>query len=102
MEALQMKKWNYHSASREIGASQTSKQRDEAQLARLGKREVLKVSPTIFVHTAKRSHLLIPPLGIKQRNFGSMAVLGFSTSILVTWEAELMYVSCSRRISVPS
>jgi hypothetical protein len=43
MEALQMKKWNHHSASREIGVSQTSKQRDEVQLARLGKREVLKV-----------------------------------------------------------
>ncbi|KAF3398973.1 Choline transport protein [Talaromyces pinophilus] len=65
MEALQMRKWNPHSASREIGISRASKHRDEAQLARLGKREVLS------------------------RNFGSMAVLGFSTSILITWEAEL-------------
>uniref|UniRef100_A0A093Y413 Choline transport protein n=1 Tax=Talaromyces marneffei PM1 TaxID=1077442 RepID=A0A093Y413_TALMA len=65
MEALQMKKQNHNSVSTENGTPRTPRQRDEAQLARLGKREVLK------------------------RTFGSMAVLGFSTSILITWEAEL-------------
>lgn len=44
MEALQMNKWDHRSASREIGISRASNKRDEAQLARLGKREVLTVS----------------------------------------------------------
>ncbi|CRG91109.1 Choline transport protein [Talaromyces islandicus] len=48
--------------SREVEGSLSSKGRDEANLARLGKRTVLK------------------------RNFGYLAVLGFSTTILITWE----------------
>ncbi|EED18761.1 GABA permease, putative [Talaromyces stipitatus ATCC 10500] len=56
-------KMNSLLASREAEAHFSSKQqRDEAGLARLGKRSVLK------------------------RNFGFMAVLGFSTTILITWE----------------
>ncbi|EED16412.1 amino acid transporter, putative [Talaromyces stipitatus ATCC 10500] len=65
MEALKMNNWNHHSASREIGMSRSAKRQDEAQLARLGKREVLT------------------------RNFGFMAVLGFSATILMTWEGIL-------------
>ncbi|EEA25329.1 GABA permease, putative [Talaromyces marneffei ATCC 18224] len=49
-------------ASREVEGTTSSKQRDEVDLARLGKRSVLK------------------------RSFGFMAVLGFSTTILITWE----------------
>ncbi|KUL82168.1 hypothetical protein ZTR_09559 [Talaromyces verruculosus] len=49
-------------ASREVEGSSSSKHRDEADLARLGKRSVLK------------------------RSFGFLAVLGFSTTILITWE----------------
>lgn len=54
MEALQMRKWNSHSASREIGASRASKHRDETQLARLGKREVLTVSEQYFLTKPKK------------------------------------------------
>lgn len=39
-----MRRWNPHSTSREIGTSRASKHRDETQLARLGKREILTVS----------------------------------------------------------
>lgn len=43
--------------------------RDDAGLARLGKKPVLK------------------------RNFGFMSILGFSCTILITWEGSLMYGS---------
>lgn len=43
--------------------------RDDAALARLGKKPVLK------------------------RNFGFMTILGFSCTILITWEGSLMFVS---------
>lgn len=43
--------------------------RDDAALARLGKKPVLK------------------------RNFGFMTILGFSCTILITWEGSLMLVS---------
>ena len=49
-----MRKWNSHSASREIGASRASKHRDETQLARLGKREVLTVSEQYFLTKPKK------------------------------------------------
>lgn len=42
--------------------------RDDAALARLGKKPVLK------------------------RNFGFMTILGFSCTILITWEGSLMFV----------
>lgn len=42
--------------------------RDDLALARLGKKPVLK------------------------RNFGFMTILGFSCTILITWEGSLMYV----------
>lgn len=42
--------------------------RDDAALARLGKKAVLK------------------------RNFGFMTILGFSCTILITWEGSLMFV----------
>jgi len=44
--------------------------RDDATLARLGKKPVLK------------------------RNFGFMTILGFSCTVLITWEGSLTYVSC--------
>lgn len=43
--------------------------RDDAALTRLGKKPVLK------------------------RNFGFMTILGFSCTILITWEGSLMFVS---------
>ena len=59
--------------------------RDAADLARLGKKPVLKVS----------SELLLQPLILTltmslQRRFGFMSLLGFSCTILITWEGILM------------
>ncbi|KAH8703268.1 putative amino acid permease [Talaromyces proteolyticus] len=62
MEQSEVHKMGNNLGSREVEGSVSSKQRDEANLARLGKRSVLK------------------------RNFGFLAVLGFSTTILITWE----------------
>ncbi|KAL8802941.1 MAG: hypothetical protein Q9182_003491 [Xanthomendoza sp. 2 TL-2023] len=48
---------------------QSSYDRDRDELARLGKKQVLK------------------------RNFGFMSMLGFSCTIMVTWEGMLVYVT---------
>lgn len=50
------------------GTSPSGSRRDELVLARLGKKPVLK------------------------RNFGFMSILGFSCTILITWEGSLMCV----------
>ena len=67
------------------GSQQGSVDRDAADLARLGKKPVLKAS----------SELLIQPLVFTlimflQRRFGFMSLLGFSCTILITWEGILM------------
>ena len=59
--------------------------RDAADLARLGKKPVLKVS----------SELLLEPLILAltmplKRRFGFMSLLGFSCTILITWEGMVM------------
>lgn len=53
-----------------VQSSNGPSSRDDFQLARLGKRPVLK------------------------RNFGFMAILGFSCTVLITWEGSLMCVFC--------
>lgn len=50
------------------GVSASGSSRDDVALARLGKKPVLK------------------------RNFGFMTILGFSCTILITWEGSLMCV----------
>lgn len=55
----------------------SSGSRDDLALARLGKKPVLK------------------------RNFGFMTILGFSCTILITWEGTLMYVP-PREMPVPA
>ena len=57
MEALQMRKWNHQPASRDVGVSKLSRHRDETQLARLGKREVLTVSNGyLHLHTTEKEN----------------------------------------------
>ncbi|KAL9000336.1 MAG: hypothetical protein Q9169_001053 [Polycauliona sp. 2 TL-2023] len=53
---------------------QSSYDRDRDELARLGKRQVLK------------------------RNFGFMSMLGFSCTIMVTWEGMLVYVTAQYQV----
>lgn len=69
-------------ASREVEGTSSSKQRDEADLARLGKRSVLKV----WYRYSTPKILYLKSSFPKKRSFGFLAVLGFSTTILITWE----------------
>ncbi len=64
---------------------QGSFDRDEADLARLGKKPVLKVSPWPVIFRADVELILF-----LQRRFGFMSLLGFSCTILITWEGMLM------------
>lgn len=68
--------------SREVEGTVSSEHRDEADLARLGKRSVLKVR---YIQGTLKITCL-KSLFAKKRSFGFMAVLGFSTTILITWE----------------
>jgi choline transport protein len=66
---------------------------DNDQLARLGKKPVLKVrqihsilgpvSPRLFLHQGHLSN----QDRLSQRNFGFLSILGFSCTVLITWEA---------------
>jgi hypothetical protein len=66
------------SGMQEIG-QMTSKELDDANLARMGKRPVLKVNDFWDA-------LFLIRVNAKQRNFGLMSMLGFSCTILITWE----------------
>lgn len=63
--------------------------RDEVDMARLGKKQVLKVRPCIAKPCIDVSVLTYG----YQRNFGFMSMLGFSCTMMVTWEAILMWVT---------
>lgn len=93
MEAVEMNKRGDQHMAREIGASSSSKQRDEVNLARLGKRGVLKVSLQQSSLSPRSQYLYWQVSFKKQRNFGFMAVLGFSTTILITWEGNFTYAT---------
>ena len=56
--------------------------RDELDLLRIGKRPVLKVCVT----SGKRRATAYP----LQRSFGFMSILGYSCTILITWEGVLL------------
>lgn len=63
---------------------QKSIDRDEADLVRLGKKPVLKVSQ-VFIQLLK-----IRPTRLLQRRFRFISLLGFSCTTLITWEGMLM------------
>ena len=58
------------------------RQNDEHALARLGKKQVLKVSCQI-------SSSPFEILSLVQRRFGFLSLFGFSCTILATWETVL-------------
>lgn len=66
---------------------QSSYDHDRDDLARLGKRQVLKVRNGQFL-SAQSGRLTDG-----QRNFGFMSMLGFSCTIMVTWEGLLVYAA---------
>lgn len=63
-------------------------ERDVQALARLGKKPILKVCLRLSSILPKgfQAHDL-------QRRFSFLSILGFTCTILVTWEAELMWVT---------
>ncbi|KAJ6060988.1 hypothetical protein N7444_001684 [Penicillium canescens] len=61
---------------------------DNAHLRRMGKKPVLKVCAEVYpVHDAMESKSLTFLSG--QRNFGILSILGFSCTVLGTWEGML-------------
>lgn len=67
----------------EITNRSTDKQ-DDLALARLGKKAVLKVS-------ASQRCIKLPRLiSGHQRRFGFLSILGFSCTVLITWEGSLV------------
>ena len=65
---------------------QSTSDRDRDELARLGKKQVLKVRAQILTSIPQK-------LTYGQRNFGFMSMLGFSCTTMVTWEGILVYVA---------
>ena len=62
----------------------TKEERDAQVLARLGKKSVLEVFDISILKCACAD--------IPQRRFGFISILGFTCTILITWEGSLMYV----------
>lgn len=59
---------------------------DQVTLARLGKKQVLKVSPSTNLYITFSQNRLTK----KQRNFGFLSMISFSCTVLVTWEGILV------------
>lgn len=72
----------------EVRASGTNQ--DEAALARLGKKTVLKVCTVQVICTSHCRALPVLTTLSPQRKFGFLSILGFSCTVLVTWEGFLM------------
>ena len=61
---------------------QTKEERDVQVLAKLGKRPVLKAwKPLLY---------LVTLTNCEKRRFGFLPILGFMSTILITWEGSLM------------
>lgn len=71
-------------------------ERDRTELMRLGKVPVLKVRSLLRPFFPRQINLestqLTPALLSLKRSYGFMSILGFTTTILVTWEGVLMLV----------
>jgi apolipoprotein N-acyltransferase len=65
---------------------------DDRDLIRLGKKPVLKVALHFFLVVSFNTCFA----NTLQRNFGFMSILGFSCTVLITWEGILMFVMCIR------
>ena len=66
----------------ELGDIGSKQKHDAIDMARLGKLPVLKV-----LSTSRCPSFVLTTL---QRNFGFMSILGFSCTVLITWEGFLM------------
>lgn len=68
------------------GATQNDLDRDRADLIRLGKKPVLRVGLDSRI---SRQVVMKTDVFYLKRNFGFMSMLGFSCTVLTTWEATL-------------
>ena len=68
--------------------------RDEAELARFGKKQQLKVSLLSF-HRPYRLIMIL--INVLQRRFGMVSVVGLTCTLMITWEAIVRYVHFSNR-----
>ena len=59
--------------------------RDEAEIARFGKKQQLRVRLTSFTP----SSLLLLYLIDLQRNFGLISIVGLTCTLMITWEGSL-------------
>lgn len=72
-----------------VSTGSTDKQ-DDLALARLGKKAVLKVCMEYRLSLEKRPNTQL--IDVTQRRFGFLSILGFSCTVLITWEASLVCV----------
>ena len=66
----------------EMPSEHSRKTRDDLELTRLGKKPVLKVCKCISTYIFCIDEL--------QRYFGFLSMLGFSCTVMITWEGVLM------------
>jgi len=66
--------------------SRSTDRQDDLALAKLGKKAVLKVCILPQAPEPRASH----NAHIPQRRFGFLSILGFSCTVLVTWEGSLV------------
>lgn len=71
----------------ELQVMESKENNDDRDMARLGKSPVLKVKRPL----SPQAILFVLLLMIGQRNFGFMSILGFSCTVVITWEGFLMY-----------
>ena len=68
--------------------AQSTWDKDQVELARTGKKQILKVRIGPMTFARSTSSMLIE----RQRNFGFMSMLGFSCTLMATWEGVLVCV----------
>ena len=63
--------------------------KDEAVLARFGKRQQLRVSalPKIINHSTTSFGIVLPLIFGSQRDFGLLPVIGLTSTLMISWEA---------------
>lgn len=83
----------------DVVSTESTDKQDDLALARLGKKAVLKVCIEHHVSLEKRPNTQL--IDIIQRRFGFLSILGFSCTVLITWEASLVCVYSTLRFCEP-
>lgn len=67
--------------------SENKHSQDEAELARFGKKQQLRVSLATLLTVSR--YCLSYPLIDAQRNFGLVSIVGLTCTLMITWEGSL-------------